>query len=374
MHELNCPSCNTPSQYELRDYLHLCPYCSITFNMDYATGNKQIYSDHYIVPNLVDSKKLRETMTEWFRRFHHNPNLVESEFKIVKINGISIPFWVITMEVHTKWRGYVTRKIENKLDASPNAKFLTESGTFRRTYRWAVSARSNIHESWGMIHLHEPHEDIKVQWDGFPLESTFSRGAIVGTSGSNDIKNYNSIYESKEHFDFRFANGSKILSIQIDEQEAVRRAKRHLDEYHLMLAREQCDNLIDIQTEFDMGGIQLIHIPVWNGTYIYRPQGLVRYLTKYSEKNILLEGLIGGILKGEIVMVQEEKLVVNTYVTAALAALFMAAAIAVHPGFVFVGLFFAMVAIASLQIAKKRADKRTENVKNHSDSHSPVVG
>ena len=46
VHELACPSCNAPSQYDLKDYLMMCPFCSITFKISMETGKKEIYSDH----------------------------------------------------------------------------------------------------------------------------------------------------------------------------------------------------------------------------------------------------------------------------------------------------------------------------------------
>ena len=107
-----------------------------------------------------------------------------------------------------------------------------------------------------------------------------------------------------------------------------------------------------------MGGIQLVHLPIWTGSYVYRPTGVIRYFSKYAEKQILMDGLMGGILRGEIVMVQEEKLVLNAYISGAFAVIFVILALILHPAFIFAGLFLAAVAVASMQIANKRAKER----------------
>lgn len=365
MHELNCPNCNTPSQFELKDYFHLCPYCSTTFHIDYGTGRKEIFHDHFIVPNQVDAKRIKEIIVEWFKRFHHSPVQAESEFKVTQLTGISIPHWIISVDVHTTWKGYVVRQSANKLDSSPNSRYLVETGTFKRAYRWAVSARKNIHEQWGMLRIHHPREDIQAEWDGFPLDSTFSRGLLGTISPAEENKIQDRIYEAKEPFDFRFANGTKILSTQIDETEAIRRAQRHIDQYHLRLAQVQCDTLIDIQTEFDMAGIQLVHLPVWSGKYIYKPQGFLAHFTKPEEKNLLIDGFGAGVLQGELVLVKSEKMMINAWVSAGATLIMIILAFVLHPAFILVALFTAGVSLISGYLGKKAAmEKIDADLKN----------
>lgn len=358
MHELNCPTCNTPSQFEIRDYFHLCPYCSTTFQLDFTTGKKEIFHDHFIIPNQVDAKRIKEIVVDWFKRFHHSPVQAEADFKVTQLSGVSIPYWVVSVDVHTNWKGYVTRQNQNRLDSSPNARYLIEKGGFKRTYRWAISARQNINEHWGIIRLHDPHEEIEADWDGFPLDSTFSRGLLGAISPAEENKIEDKIYEAKEPFDFRFANGTKILSTQIDETEAIRRAQRHIDQYHLKLAQVQCDTLIDVQTEFDMAGIQLIHLPIWVGKYLYKPTGFLSHFTTYQEKHLLIDGFGAGVLKGELVLAKNEKLMINAWVTAAAAIVTIILAFALHPAFIFVAFFAVGISLTSVHLANKKAFSR----------------
>ena len=98
MHELACPNCNSTSQYDFEEIYLMCPYCSATFRIDFETGQKDIFGDHYIVPNMSDPGQIKGIVIEWLRRMHHKPSAVEKEYFVVDIAGYSIPYWIISME------------------------------------------------------------------------------------------------------------------------------------------------------------------------------------------------------------------------------------------------------------------------------------
>jgi hypothetical protein len=64
VYELQCPSCNKASQYNFSDYLLLCPFCSASFKFHNESGQKDIFGDHYIVPNLLDAGTVKELALE----------------------------------------------------------------------------------------------------------------------------------------------------------------------------------------------------------------------------------------------------------------------------------------------------------------------
>ena len=357
MHELTCPSCNAPSQYDLRDYMLMCPFCSVSFRFHMESGKKDIYSEHYIVPNACDSRQIQNIVYEWLRRLHHQIESVDKEYYLTDINGYSVPYWVISLEAHTMWKGLV-RKSRNLLDQHAISNSIQETGQFRRNYRWAVSARSNLCENWGMTRLHEPKEPLEVVWDGFPLDSTFSRGRIdmnlgVKTSRENQDDEL-SAYDAREFFEFKYANGLPILNIQVSDEEALQRTKNHVLEYHCKLARLNVDILINHRTELEVAGIQLVHLPLWYGRYIYQPGGMLRHFHQPKEKNVILDGYAGGVLKGELAIVKRDKLWINTIVCC-VASLFMAILGGVwHGAFMLVALFLMVVAIISGYMATRK--------------------
>lgn len=364
MHELACPSCNAPSQFELKDYLLMCPFCSTTFELDLETGKKDIHTDHYIIPNTLDSRQLKSIVLQWIKRLHHNPENVENEYFITEMKGYSVPFWIISLEAHTLWKGLVKRHRKKKLDHSQGSNFIVENGQFRRNYRWAISARKNLCETWGMTSLHEPKESIDVDWDGFPLDSTFSRGRVDPTTGVRTSKEKGeeelSAYEVREFFEFKYSNGLPIMSIEVGEEEALRRAKQHIEFYHYKIAKLNVDVPIDIRSELEIAGIQLIHLPFWHIFYIYKPRGLLRHFQRAKEKNLILEGYSGGVLKGELGMIHKDKLWINVFVSIATALVTLILSIFWHPAFFFVSLFLACIGAASAYIATNRRSKNNE--------------
>ncbi len=370
MHEIACPACNTPSSFDFRDYILTCPFCSSSFKFDVDSGLKEIFSDHYIVPNTSDPRAVKELVHEWLKRLHHRPGSTSSEFFVTDIKGMSIPYWVVSLEGHSYWKGLVSRKFKNRLETHAGADYLVEAGQFRRSYRWAICARQNLCESWGMTRLHEPQEQVQTDWDGFPLDSTFSRGRL--SSGEESER---SAYDIREFFDFKFANGLPIAGVQINEEEALRRAQNHVNLYHYKLAKLNVDFLVDIRTELEIAGIQLLHLPFWHAKYIYRPRTALRHFYQPKEKNVLLDGYGKGVLKGELAIIYQDKIIVNAFVCAAAAIVFLLLGAAWHPAFFLIALFTVGVGVVS--VLKSAASKKAavpDDLMDHGGLRTKSIG
>jgi hypothetical protein len=358
MHELTCPGCGSPSQYNIEEVALMCSYCSATFRYNIETGQKDIFNDHFIVPNTIDAVRVKDTVLEWLRRLHHKPGNVEKEYVVLDIRGTSIPFWVVSLEIHTAWSGLVERN-RRAIDTMQGAEYLSESGTFRRSYRWAINARNNICENWGMARIHEPKEPVTVVWDGFPLDSTFSRGRM-----SQELEGEKSAYETREFFEFKYANSLPILGVQVGDNEAVRRARTHVEWYHYNLAQMHADYLLDCRHEIDIAGVQLIHLPFWHATYVYRPANALRHFYKPVAKHVTIEGIRGGILKGELGLIHRDKVQVNAVITAGCSLFFFLLGAVWNPSFFLVALFFGAVSGLSAYIAMIKLEERKRQV-NH---------
>jgi len=352
VYELQCPSCNKASQYNFSDFLLLCPFCSATFRFDVETGQKELFGDHYIVPNLLDAGTIKELALEWLRRIHHKPGAVDKEFFVVDVQGFSIPIWIVSLEGHTAWKGLVKKQNRHIMTHS-NTDFLVETGQFRRSYRWDILARTNICETWGLTRLHEPTEAISVEWDGFPFDSTFSRGRLLD-------EEQKSAYDARHYFEFKYANGLPILGIQVEEEEGLRRAKNHVELYHYKLSCLNTDYLIDYRTELEVAGIQLIHVPIWKVGYLYRPRSLARHFYKPKEKRLIIDGYAKSILTGELAMVYHDKVMINAYVTAGAAILLFMLGITWHPAFVIVAVFALAISVFSVYTSMKRKAEKEE--------------
>lgn len=369
MHEIACPACNQPAQYDIRDYLFTCRVCSVTFRMDLESGQKSLYGDHFIIPNTLDALAVKGLVIEWLKRLHHSPNDVEREYFVVDIKGFSIPYWVVSLEAHTAWKGLVQkRRLPHSIDGGPGSNFLFEEDNFRRSYRWAISARRNICEHWGLTRLHEPRENVGTTWDGFPLDSTFSRGRLVDDGGEKQA------YDMREFFDVKYINGLPLMGVQVSEEEALRRARNHVEMYHQMLSGLNVDYLTDFRTELEVAGVQLIHLPFWFASYQYRPRTALRHFYPSQPKHLIIDGLGRGVLKGELAIHHRDKIWINAMVCAAASVLFFLLGAAWHPSFFLVSLFAMGIAGASAWISYTRGMKEREAAEMAADEKRTGVG
>ncbi len=377
MHELSCPSCNASTQYELKNYLLMCPFCSATFAIDMQTGRKDIHVDHFIIPNAIDSTQVRDIVLRWLKRMHMDPKKVDKEYIITDIKGYSIPYWIVSLEAHTVWKGLVKRQKTPLAEFSPST-YILESGQFRRSYRWAISARRNICEHWDLVQLHEPKEPVRVTWDGFPLDSTFSRGRIDASTGvktsKENLEGELPAYSVREYFEFKYSNGLPILDIEVPDEEALRRAKQHVERYHSDIARFNVDIPIDVRSELEIASVQLVHLPFWHIRYTYRPTGALRIFQKFDKKNVVMEGYSGGILKSELAIIQEDKIRINAMICLIAAAIAGFLGLVWHPAFALVMLFFLCVSGVSFYLAIQKKQKKEEEELpplNHKTGKSP---
>ena len=196
-------------------------------------------------------------------------------------------------------------------------------------------------------------------WDGFPLDSTFSRGRM-----SSENEGEKTAYESREYFEFKYANGLPLIGAQVSEDEAIRRAKTHVEWYHYNLAQMHADYLLDCRHELDIAGIQLIHLPFWHANYIYRPSNGLKHFYKPAERHVTIEGIHGGILKGELGLIHRDKVQVNALITAGLALFFFLLGAVWNPALFLVALFFGVVSGLSAYIAMIKLEERKRQV-NH---------
>lgn len=363
MHELTCPSCNAPSQYNLEDYLFMCVFCSATFKLNKDNGQKEMYGEHFIIANSADPRQINDLTLEWLRRIHHNADSVEREFVIRDIKGYSIPFWVVSLEAHTVWKGLVERGGTKSFSKNNNPKYLMEKGKFKRSYRWCISARENICEYWGMTRLHEPEEPVQVDWDGFPLDSTFSRGRLLEESRTQRETSTGemvdvSAYEVREFFEYKYSNGVPIQSIQVQEEEAVRRVSNQVNRYHYELSKLYADILIDCRSNLEIAGIQLIHMPFWFAKYYYQPKSLLQHFHSPKEKNVVFEGFGSGVLKGELAMVRKDKLFINAIVCFFSSIILFLLGAIWHPAFYVVSIFSLIITGISTYIGFANKKKK----------------
>jgi hypothetical protein len=338
MFEVTCPSCAAAFEYNDEDYIHLCPYCSAGFVLDIEEGAKDLIGDNYIVPNQIEKEQVSEIFYDWIKTRYHRPERIKNEFKVLGTYGISIPYWIVSLEAHTYWSGH-SQKAKNYSGqpARHDSKFVKEEGRFSRRYRWAILARKSPKEHWGLERLHQPKERILVDWDGFPLDESMGRSR-QGTPG---------IYDAKQSFNFDHANGLPVAGIQVKESKSIARAKDQINEYHRRICKTKVGTLYEHRTEIEVVGIQVIHIPFWFVRYAFIPGSAFRFFTTVRERRLVLGGYTSQILEAEMPLSSSDKVMTNLIVCGGAAIGCLAMAVLYNSLFFLVFIFFVAVCVLS---------------------------
>jgi hypothetical protein len=339
MFQVSCAACNASFEYNVDDYIHLCPFCSSGFILDLEEGAKDIIGDHFIVPNRMDREQVESIFYEWITSRYHRPDKVKSEFQILGSYGISLPYWVISVEAHTFWSGHSQKANHYRGQGSEyGARFLKEENRFSRRYRWSVLARKSPKEHWGLERLHHPKEDVLVDWDGYPLDETLG---IVKGAGSA------SVYDARQTFKFDHANGLTISGVQVKESSAITRAKDQIQEYHRRIAKTKVGTLYEHRTEIEIVGIHLVHLPFWVVRYSFAPKSMFRFMTTARERRLLVQGHSLAVLEAELPLSSADKVMTNLMVCGSLAVVSLGLALFVHPLFFLVTMVFTAVCVLS---------------------------
>lgn len=364
MFQVSCAACNASFEYNIDDYIHLCPYCSTGFILDLEEGAKDIIGDHFIVPNRLDREQVEGIFYEWITQRYHRPDRVKNEFKILGSYGISLPYWVISVEAHTFWSGHSQKANQySGQSAEYGAKFLKEDGRFSRRYRWSILARKSPKEHWGLERLHTPKESVMVDWDGYPLDETL--GVIKGGSPGT-------VYDARQNFKFDHANGLTISGVQIKESSAIARAKDQIQEYHRRIAKTKVGTLYEHRTEIEIVGIHLVHLPFWVVRYSFAPKSPFRFMTTARERRLLIQGHTLAVLDAELPLSNTDKVMTNLVVCGSMAVVSLALSLFLHPlFFLMVMIFSAVCVLSAWKIFSK--DKPDSDLGSGADLQEPAL-
>lgn len=338
MYEVGCAACSASFEYNVEDYICLCPYCSSGFILDLEEGAKDLIADHFIVPNRVDKEHLETIFYEWLNERYHRPERINKEFKVLGSYGMCVPFWIVSLEAHTFWSGHSQKSKQYSGQTSEyGSQFVKEEGRFSRRYRWAILARSSPKEHWGIERLHNPQENVTVDWDGFPLDES------MGFAKDNVPP----IYEAKRIFKFEHASGLTVAGIQVKESAAIARAKDQVQEYHRRVCKTKVGTLYEHRTEIEVVGIQVMHIPFWILRYAYVPQSPFRFFTTARERRLVIQGYTEAVLEAELPLNAADKVMTNLAVCGLAGFVSLTCAVFVHPLFFLLTVVFGLICLLS---------------------------
>jgi hypothetical protein len=236
---IRCSHCGAPVEFKPGEIIATCKYCGFTTVVE--TG--QVFNfEHSLLLNKYDLNQADDLIRDWMRSGFMKPSDLAKKSKIIEKNLVYLPFWVVSVEAKTSYKGLFERI------APP----VVKEGKIEKEYNWLVLAREAA---------------------GFPT------------------REYDVPLEGKIPYDFRKIEGfAKVLNSEIERDEALELAKQQIEAHHRYLLQQDVDKIVDISTEFNLKQIVYLHAPIWFIKYDYRGESY----------QLLIDGATGMAVKGDI--------------------------------------------------------------------------
>jgi DNA-directed RNA polymerase subunit RPC12/RpoP len=236
--EIKCSNCGAPIEFKPGEIIATCKYCGYTVVIE--TGKAFVF-EHSMLLNKYTPEQAEDTIRNWMSSGFLKPRDF-AKSKILEKNLVYLPFWIITINVITQYKGIFER-------ISPP---IVKEGKIEKHYSWLILARKATE---------------------FPT------------------REYDVPLKGKIPYDFRkIEKFAKVLNSEMDRVEAVTKAKQEIEEFHKFLIKQDIDRIIEARTEFQIEDAVYLHAPIWFMEYEYKNE---RY-------RVIMDGATGAIIKGDI--------------------------------------------------------------------------
>ena len=236
---IRCSHCGAPVEFKPGEIIATCKYCGFTTVIE--TGEAFNF-EHSLLLNKYDLNQADALVKDWMRSGFMKPSDLAKKSKIIEKNLVYLPFWVVSVEATSSYKGIFERI----------APAIVKEGKIEKEYNWLVLAREAA---------------------GFPT------------------REYDVPLEGKIPYDFRKIEGfAKVLNSEIERDEALELAKQQIEAHHRYLLQQDVDKIVNISTEFDVKQMVYLHAPIWFTKYDYRGESY----------QLLIDGATGMVVKGDI--------------------------------------------------------------------------
>ena len=237
--EIRCSHCGAPISFKPGEILATCRYCGYTVVIE--TG-KAFTFEHSMLLNKYDQETIEEPIKNWMRMGFLKPSDLARKSKILEKRLVYLPFWIVTAEAETVYKGIFER-------ITPP---VVKEGQIKKKYNWVVLAR---------------------------------KAAIFPT------REYDVPLEGKVPYDFRKIEGfAQTLNSEMSKEEAVELAKQQIIEHHRYLAQQDVDRIIDMKNKIKTEQTVYLHAPIW----------FIKYEYKGKIYQLWIDGATGTTIKGDI--------------------------------------------------------------------------
>jgi hypothetical protein len=237
--EIRCSHCGAPVEFKPGEIIATCKYCGFTTVIE--TGQAFTF-EHSLLLNNYSEDQMEGLVRDWMRSGFMKPGDLAKKSIITEKNLTYLPFWVVSVEATTKYKGIFERI------APP----IVKEGQIQKEYNWLVLAREAA---------------------GFPT------------------REYDVPLEGKIPYDFRKIEGfAKLLNSEMQRDEALELAKQQIDAHHRFLLQQDIDRIVEATTTVNLKQMVYLHAPAW----------FIKYEYKGNNFQMIVDGSAGMVLKGDI--------------------------------------------------------------------------
>ncbi len=237
--EIRCSHCGAPIEFKPGETVATCKYCGFTTVIE--TGQAFNF-EHSLILNNYGSVQMENLIHDWMSSGFMKPRDLAKKSKITEQNLVYLPFWVVSAETTTKYKGIFER-------ISPP---IVKEGQIEKEYNWLVLAREAA---------------------GFPT------------------REYDVPLAGKIPYDFRKIEAfAKVLNSEMEKDEAIELAKQQIDTHHNFLLQQDIDRIVELSTTLNVKQLLYLHAPVW----------FIKYQYKGNLYQLIIDGSTGNALKGDI--------------------------------------------------------------------------
>lgn len=236
---ISCSHCGAPVEFKPGEIITTCKYCGFTTVIE--TGQAFTF-EHSLLLNNYSPDQIENLVRDWMQSGFMKPGDLARKSKITEKNLTYLPFWVVSLESTTKYKGIFER-------ISPP---IVKEGQIKKEYNWLVLAREAA---------------------GFPT------------------REYDVPLAGKIPYDFRKIEGfAKLLNSEMQRDQAVELAKQQIDGHHRFLLQQDIDRIVEADTVVELKQMVYLHAPIW----------FIKYEYKENSYQLIIDGSSGMVLKGDI--------------------------------------------------------------------------
>ncbi len=236
---IRCSHCGAPVEFKPGEIIATCKYCGFTTVIE--TGQAFNF-EHSILANKYSPEQIESLIQDWMRSGFMKPGDLARRSKITEKTLIYLPFWVVSVDATTKYKGIFERI------APP----IVKEGQIQKEYNWLVLAR---------------------EASGFPTHE------------------YDVPLAGKVPYDFRKIEGfAQVLNSELDRDQALELARQQIDTHHRFLLQQDVDRIVEAATTVNLKQMVYLHAPIW----------FIKYEYKGNIYQIIIDGAEGMVLRGDI--------------------------------------------------------------------------